>query len=164
MLWGILGRPFLDLEPLLDAPVVASLDAVAAEVEAGLVHAEARFTGGTLKWMGVCAQWTRDDGCLDAMHAIEAFSLEDWRALVALADEPQAFDEERWRETRFGDETDHPFNRAQERWLAIRHGVYFPWKCCVHLLDNDRWEDKHHGVGKDSCQCSCSLVLPRGGG
>ena len=29
-----------------------------------------------------------------------------------------------------------------------RHHVYFPWKVCYHLLENDRWEDKHSGAGK----------------
>ena len=30
----------------------------------------------------------------------------------------------------------------------MRHGAYFPWKCCYHLLANERWEDKHSGDGK----------------
>jgi Rieske 2Fe-2S family protein len=38
---------------------------------------------------------------------------------------------------------------AQMRYLSFRHGVYFPWKVCYHLLENDRWEDKHSGSGKD---------------
>jgi hypothetical protein len=33
--------------------------------------------------------------------------------------------------------------------LEQRHGVYFPWKVCYHLLANDRWEDKHSGEGKN---------------
>ena len=49
----------------------------------------------------------------------------------------------------FGDETDRPFTPAQQRFLEQRYGVYFPWKVCYHLLDNDRWEDKHSGDGKD---------------
>lgn len=149
MLCGIRGKPYLDLEPFLDEAIVAALPDVEREVSAGLVHAEARYTGGTLKWMGVCAPWTQDDGYLDAMHAIERFSLEEWKELVALADDPSSFDASCWRDTRFGDETEHPFSRAQERFLEVKHGVYFPWKCCVHLLENDRWEDKHHGAGKD---------------
>ena len=48
----------------------------------------------------------------------------------------------------FGDETDRPFSRAQMRFLEHRYGVYFPWKVCYHLLENDRWEDKHSGDGK----------------
>jgi Rieske 2Fe-2S family protein len=52
-------------------------------------------------------------------------------------------------ERAFGDETDRPLTRAQMKWLEMRHGVYFPWKVCYHLLDNDRWEDKHSGEGKD---------------
>ena len=34
-------------------------------------------------------------------------------------------------------------------YLKYQHGVYFPWKVCYHLLENDRWEDKHSGEGKD---------------
>jgi len=33
-------------------------------------------------------------------------------------------------------------------YLKYQHGVYFPWKVCYHLLENDRWEDKHSGAGK----------------
>jgi Rieske 2Fe-2S family protein len=33
-------------------------------------------------------------------------------------------------------------------YLKYRYGVYFPWKACYHLLENDRWEDKHSGAGK----------------
>jgi hypothetical protein len=49
----------------------------------------------------------------------------------------------------FGDETDHPFTAGADALLTVRHGVYFPWKTCYHLLENDRWEDKHSGAGKD---------------
>ena len=34
-------------------------------------------------------------------------------------------------------------------YLKYRYGVYFPWKVCYHFLENDRWEDKHSGDGKD---------------
>jgi hypothetical protein len=34
------------------------------------------------------------------------------------------------------------------RFLLYRHKVYFPWRDSYHLLENDRWEDKHSGAGK----------------
>src|SRR6185295_18413440 len=114
----------------------------------GLAQAETHYTGGTLKWMGVVAPWAMDDAYLDAMQVIEALPDAEIATLLALADEPEAFDPAQRASYRFGDETERPFNRAQERWLAYRHGVYFPWKACYHLLENDRWEDKHSGAGK----------------
>lgn len=119
-----------------------------AEISRGLVHVETSYTGGSLKWMGVVAPWQMEDGYLDYMHVIEAFDETEFLELVALADEPGQFEAGRRAEYKFGDETEHPLNRAQMRWLSIRHGVYFPWKVCYHLLENDRWDDKHSGQGK----------------
>lgn len=144
-LHGLFGRPYLDLGHLLDD---AALEAIDTEVTRGLVHVETSFTGGTLKWMGVVAPWKMDDGYRDAMTTIEGFDEGEFRELVSLADRPEDFDLARPADYSFGDETDHPLNRAQMRWLSLRHGVYFPWKVCYHLLENDRWEDKHSGEGK----------------
>jgi Rieske 2Fe-2S family protein len=144
-LWGIFGRPYLDLSRVLD---VAALDALDAEVTRGLAHVEARYTGGTLKWMGVVAPWAMDDAYHDAMQVIEALPDQELRTFFSLAEDPAVLRVEDRARYRFGDETDHPLTRAQERWLAYRHGVYFPWKVCYHLLENDRWEDKHSGEGK----------------
>jgi Rieske 2Fe-2S family protein len=144
-LWGIFGRPFLPLDDVLD---LSALDAIDAEVARGIAHVETTYTGGTLKWMGVVAPWAMEDAYLDAMHVIEGLPDEEIEVLFSLADDPTVFRIEDRARYRFGDETDHPFNRAQERWLAYRHRVYFPWKVCYHLLENDRWEDKHSGAGK----------------
>ncbi len=142
---GLFGAPFADLEHLLDAPALEDMD---RELTRGLGEVETRYTGGTLKWMGVVAPWQLDDGYLDAMHAVEGMSREELAELVGLADDPDAIDLDGDGRPALGDETDAPFNRAQERWLALRHGVYFPWKACYHLLENDRWDDKHSGAGK----------------
>jgi Rieske 2Fe-2S family protein len=144
-LWGIFGRPYLDLAGVLD---LSALDALDAEIAVGLSRVESRYTGGTLKWMGVVAPWAMEDGYRDAMHAIEALPEAELEAFIALADDPDALRAGDRSRLRFGDETEHPFTRAQERWLAYRHGVYFPWKVCYHLLENERWEDKHSGEGK----------------
>jgi Rieske 2Fe-2S family protein len=143
--WGIFGRPFLDLAGALD---LGPLDAIDAEVARGLAHVETGYTGGTLKWMGVVAPWAMHDQYLDAMHVIEALPDAELASFLSLADDPTRFRVEDRTRYRFGDETDHPFNAAQQRWLAYRHGVYFPWKVCYHLLENERWEDKHSGEGK----------------
>ena len=145
-LWGILGQPFLDLGGVLD---LSALDAIDTEISRGLAQVETHFTGGTLKWMGVVAPWAMDDAYLDAMHVIERLPDAELAVLCSLADDPSVFEAAQLRSYRFGDETEHPLNRAQERWLAYRHGVYFPWKACYHLLENDTWEDKHSGAGKD---------------
>lgn len=144
-LWGLFGQPYCDLSDVLD---LAPLDAIDAEVSRGLAQVETRYTGGTLKWMGVVAPWAMDDGYPDAMHVIEELPDDELETLVSLADDPASIDLSDRAGLRFGDETEHPFNRAQERWLSYRHGVYFPWKACYHLLENDRWEDKHSGAGK----------------
>lgn len=144
-LWGMFGRPFADLEGVLD---LSALDALDRELSRGLAHVKTTYTGGTLKWMGVVAPWAMDDEYLDAMTVIEGLPDDELRVFFSLADDPSALRIEERATYKFGDETDHPFNRAQERWLAYRHGVYFPWKVCYHLLENDRWEDKHSGEGK----------------
>lgn len=154
---GLFGAPFVDLEHLLSG---GALDVIDDEITRGLLEVETRYTGGTLKWMGVVAPWQVDDGYLDAMHAVEQMSRSELEALVALADDPAAIDVSGDGRPALGDETDAPFNRAQERWLAVRHGVYFPWKACYHLLENDRWEDKHSGVGK-SFTAEALRVFPR---
>ncbi len=139
---GIWGKPYIDLSPFLDTSSFPELD---REVTRALCHVDVGQTGATLKWMGVVAPWVMNDGYPDAMHVLENLDQEDLRDFIALGDDP-TMDPETTRE--FGDETDHPFTHAQMRWLSFRHGVYFPWKVCFHLLENDRWEDKHSGSGK----------------
>jgi hypothetical protein len=143
---GIFGQPYLNLDDVIGTDALPALD---REITRGLVHVEPGQTGGSLKSMGICAPVHDDDGYVDYGDVIAGFTFAEWQELVSLADAPSAFDPARWRETRFGDETDHPLNRAQIRWLTYRYGVYFPWKVCVHLKENHLWEDKHHGAGKD---------------
>ena len=144
-IWGIFGQPYVNLEEVID---VDALDALDVEISRGLARVETGYTGGTLKWMGVVAPWAVEDAYLDAMHVLEELSDEELQIFFSLADDPATLRLEDRARYRFGDETEHPFNRAQQRWLSYRHGVYFPWKVCYHLLENDRWEDKHSGAGK----------------
>jgi hypothetical protein len=131
---------------LLSPQVLRDID---DEVTRALVDIEPGQTGGGLKHMGICAPWVNDDPYVDYGDVIDGFDVDEWRQLVALSDDPGAHDVARWRETRFGDETENPLNRRQMRWLTFRYGVYFPWKVCVHLLENRLWDDKHDGRGKD---------------
>ena len=144
-LWGLFGEPFLDLAEWIDTACFGALD---REITRGLAQVETRGTGATLKWMGVVAPWMMDDGHRDAMDAIRAMSGEDYRDFIALGDDPRAADPAQRDAIDFGDETDRPFTRAQERLLECRHGVYFPWRFSYHFIENDRWEDKHSGEGK----------------
>lgn len=141
---GLFGRPFIDLGDLLDDAALTEMD---REITRGLVRVTPSYTGGSLKWMGVVAPWQMEDGYLDLMHVVEQMSRDELAELAALGDTPVDLDG--GPAVAFGDETDHPLTLAQMRWLSLRHGVYFPWKVCYHLLENDQWDDKHSGAGKD---------------
>ena len=144
-LHGIFGRPFVDMTPFVDVSRFAELD---AEVSAGLARVELSFTGGSLQWMGVTAPWVREAGYVDYMSLIPELPRDEFAQFVALGEEAGGIDLEKRVEYTFGDETDRPLTLAQMRWLKMRHRVYFPWTC-YHLLENDRWDDKHSGEGKE---------------
>lgn len=145
-LWGLYGRPWIDLGPFLDLDA-DHLERLDREIVLGLSRVRPSWTGGTLKWMGVVAPWMMDDGFLDAMQAIEEMSPGERADFIALSEDTAHLDPADETLT-FGDETDHPFTEEQARLLSYRHGAYFPWKVVYHLLENDRWEDKHSGAGK----------------
>lgn len=144
-LHGIFGKPWLDLTPHLPAMTSVVLSEIDTEITQGLRDVEHGQTGATLKWMGVVAPWQMDDGFVDAMAAIEAMDDEAFGTFLSLGDYDPA---KVRRGDVFGDETDRPFSSKQIAFLTEHHHVYFPWKTCYHLLENDRWEDKHHGSGK----------------
>jgi hypothetical protein len=144
-IWGVHGAPYADLEDLVDTSALSALD---GEITRGLARVDTSYTGGTLKWMGVVAPWAMDDEYLDAMHVIEGLDDAGFATFASLADDPASLADIDRSKATFGDETDRPLSRAQMRWLAYRHSVYFPWKVCYHLLENDRWDDKHSGAGK----------------
>ena len=164
---GLFGRPFLDLGELVEPSELAAVD---DEITAGLARVETTRTGGTLKWMGVVAPFQMNDGRVDAMHAIEAMTKGELARFVALGDRPEDVDDGATDPRspsvdldgvrRFGDETDHPFSPAQVRFLEEQHQAYFPWKRCYHLVENDKWEDKHSGAGKDFGE-EARRVFPR---
>ena len=138
-LCGVWDRAYLDLSRYIDTSSFGALD---DEIVYALSRVESSYTGGSLKWMGVVAPWVHDDPYVDYGHV----SKSELARFVSLADDPSVFDLD--RTYTFGDETDHPLTRAQMLYLKHRYGVYFPWKVCYHLLENERWEDKHSGEGK----------------
>src|SRR5262249_1057414 len=140
------GAPFVDLAQFIDTAELPALD---DEITAAFAKIEPSYTGATLKRMGVVAPWQIDDGFVDAMDAIETMSDAELARFLALGDATRQLDVPDRARFAFGDEPDHPFSREQTLFLEYRHKVYFPWKVCVHLLENDRWEDKHSGEGKD---------------
>jgi hypothetical protein len=142
-LHGLFGRPFMDLSGLIDTSGFAAMD---REISLALATLDCDGTGATLKSMGVVAPWVMGDGRRDAREALRALSESELADFLSLGEGEVS--EEALRDRDFGDETDHPFTRAQQRWLEVRHGVYFPWRYCFHLLANDRWDDKHRGDGK----------------
>jgi Rieske 2Fe-2S family protein len=144
-LWGIWGRPYLDLSADIDTSCFAELD---EEVAFGLARVDTTRTGGSLKWMNVVAPWVHDDPYRDYGEVIEGFDDAELERFVALAENPGAFGREELRSYTFGDETAHPLTPEQVRFLAYRHGVYFPWRDAYHLVENLRWADKHSGAGK----------------
>lgn len=143
-LCGIFGEPYLDLEPFFDTTGFGDLD---DEITGALPDLDVSYTGGSLKWMGVVAPWVHDDPFVDYMHVIEGMSPGELERFTSFGDAPAAPCPGGQR--RFGDETDNPLSTRQMLYLKYRYGVYFPWKVCWHLLENDRWEDKHSGEGKD---------------
>jgi hypothetical protein len=161
-LCGIWGRPYVDLSALLDTSELAAID---EEIVCALPRMEVSYTGGSLKWMGVTAPWVAEDPYVDYMKVIEGFSREELVRFVSYGTAPEGWDEA-LRDNgdighfHFGDETDNPLSREQMLYLKYRYGVYFPWKVCYHLLENDRWEDKHSGEGKDFSD-DARQMLPR---
>ena len=154
-LCGIWGLPYVDLDGVLDTSSFGELD---REISYGLTALDVSYTGGSLKWMNVVAPWVQDDGYADLGHVIRGFDRDEFVRFVSLADDPAGFDLDRFREYTFGDETDNPLTRRQMLYLKYQHGVYFPWKVCYHLLENDRWEDKHSGQGKRFSEEAESLL------
>lgn len=154
-LCGIFGRPYVDLSSIVDTSDFPSLH---EEIVCALPRLETSYTGGSLKWMGVTAPWVNRDPYVDCMRVISAMSPEELATFVGYGDAPAHFDPTLKYE--FGDETDHPLSKQQMLYLKYRYGVYFPWKVCYHLLENDRWEDKHSGADKDFA-AEARALLPR---
>jgi hypothetical protein len=144
-LTGILGRPYLDLTPLLD---LGLLDEVHEEVCMGLAQLEVDSTGGSHRSMGIMPPSRRHEAHGDYGEVLRGLSREEFARFASLADEPEDFDPDQQASYRIGEEQDHPLSRQQARYLALRHRVYFPWKVYVELIPNLYWDQKSTGAGK----------------
>lgn len=145
MIHGVLGRPFLDLAPLLDLSV---LDAIHEEVCLGLANVPTDYTGGSHRSMDIMPESRRAEAHVDYGEVIAAMDARAYETFRSLADDPETFPP-RPAGASFGEERDHPLSRRQMLWLERRFGVYFPWKVYFEMIPNRYWEEKSSAEGKD---------------
>ncbi len=138
MLLGILGRPYLDLEPHLD---LAGLDEVHEEVCLGLTQVSPDYTGGSHRSMGIVPASRTDATYADYGEVLRAMGPRHFATFRRLADDPSAFPPEVARD-QIGEERSLPLSRRQMLWLEYRFGVYFPWKVYFELMPNTYWGEK----------------------
>ena len=143
---GILGHPFIDLEPYLDTSRFEEID---EEISLGLAQVAVEYTGGSHKHMGIVPPSLADEPYVDYGDVIAGFDRDEFARFVSLAERPGDFDVERQHEYSFGEERDVPLTKKQMLWLEYRYGVYFPWKVFYEMIPTKNWDDKSHGVGKE---------------
>lgn len=142
---GIGGRPWVDLEPLLE---LGALPDVHEEICLALAQLPADYTGGSHRSMGIMPEGREAEALVDYVEVIRGLSEDAFERFRALSDRPSALSYARRDVTTFGEEREVPLSRRQMMWLKVRHGVYFPWKGYVELMPNARWEDKADPSGK----------------
>jgi hypothetical protein len=142
---GILGRPYVPLDGLLD---LAPLDAVHDEICLALAQMPVDYTGGSHRSMGIMPPDRAREALVDYGEVIAGLDGGEFERFRSLADDPRAIDPARRATLTFGEERDVPLSRRQMLWLKYRHGVYFPWKVYVELIPNRWWGDKSSAEGK----------------
>jgi hypothetical protein len=143
MLAGIHGRPFIDLEPLLD---LGALDEVHDEICVGLANVPVDYTGGSHRTMGIMPASREAEAVIDYGEVIRALGDRDFATLRELSDAPDDLDPS---SRDIGEERDVPLSRRQMLWLKYRFGVYFPWKVYFEMIPNQFWHEKSSSDGKD---------------
>lgn len=141
---GVLGRPFIDLEPWLD---LTALAAVHEEICIALAQLPTGYTGGSHRSMQIVAPSRAAEVGTDYGEVIAAFSDDEFAVFRSLADDPSLYTGD-MRARSYGEEREVPLSRTQMLWLEAKHGVYFPWKVFYQLMPIDRWEDKDRLDGK----------------
>jgi hypothetical protein len=154
---GIFGKPYIDLEPLLD---LSALPAIHEEICLGLAQVPVEYTGGSHRSMGIMPPSRAREAYGDYGEVIRGMSREEFVRFVALAEEPGRFDPERRHEYRFGEEQDHLLSRKQMRYLSYRYGVYFPWKVYYEMIPNLYWDEKSSSEGKSFTR-QARMFFPR---
>jgi hypothetical protein len=144
---GPARTPFVDLAPFLPLEGLAE---VHDEICLALARLPSGFTGGSHRSLGILPKNREDDVFGDYGEVFATLDDEGLATLAKLGDSP------RWRapldELRaatLGEERDLPLSWAQQRWLLVRHRVYFPWTTFHELMPVDRWDDKDDLAGKD---------------
>lgn len=145
---GLYGRPFL---PLDEALAVAGVDlsilgAIHDEVCLAYATMPVDYTGGSHRSMGIMPPSRVADAVVDYVEVVRALPDAEWRAFVALANDPSDYDGVDRADV--GEERAVALSRRQMLWLKVRHGVYFPWKGYLELIPNQRWTDKASFEGK----------------
>lgn len=145
MLTGVLGRPYLDLEPLLDLPDLAEIH---DEICVGLANVPVDYTGGSHRTMGIMPPSRAAEAVCDYGEVIRALDDRGFSTFRELSDDPDAIDPGA-RDLEYGEERAVPLSRRQMLWLKYRFGVYFPWKVYFEMIPNRYWDEKSTGAGKD---------------
>lgn len=148
---GLFGRPYVDLEPLLD---LSALPAVHEEICLALAQLPMDMTGGSHRSMGIVPPSRAHEVGRDYGEIVRAMTDAELATFASLSDDPArlkpALDDPSVRASlELGEERDIPLSRRQMHWLKVRFGVYFPWKAYVELIPNLRWSDKATATGKD---------------
>src|SRR5262249_42063365 len=91
-LWGIWGRPYLDLSGEITPSCSPELD---EEIAYGLARVHPSRTGGSLKWMSVVAPWVHDDPYVDYGHVIGRMSRDEFVRFASLGEDPEEIDPDR---------------------------------------------------------------------
>jgi len=136
---GILGRPYLDLEPFLD---LSSLAEVHEEICLGLTRVAVDYTGGSHRTLGIVPESQQDARYADYGEVLRALSPAELATFATLSDsgvgEPAPGDPG----LVYGEERELPLSRRQMLWLKFRYGVYFPWQVYFELVPNRFWSEK----------------------
>jgi hypothetical protein len=154
---GVMGRPFLRLDGLLN---LAGLDAVHDEVCRALAEMPTEYTGGSHRSMEIMPPGTEHTALVDYGEVIAALDDAQYDTLCSLADDPDAAREVPRDEAVWGEERALPLSRRQMLWLEYRHRVYFPWKVYLEMIPNRWWGDKSRGADKRFTRLAESF-LPR---
>jgi hypothetical protein len=156
---GLFGRPYVDLEPLLD---LSGLDEIHEEVCLALAEVPVDYTGGSHRSMGIMPPSRTGEALVDYGEVIATLSDAAYATFRSLADDPSALPSSaevaRAEGATFGEERDHPLSRRQMSWLEYRYGVYFPWKVYLEMIPNRWWDEKSDAAGKGFTRVARTLL------
>jgi hypothetical protein len=140
---GIWGRPFIDLEPVLD---LSMLSQIHEEICLGLAQVPVSYTGGSHRTMRIMPECREDEAFVDYGEVLAKMSEAERETFVSLGD--PALQDEQPGVHQFGEEREHCLSRRQMLFLKYRYGVYFPWKVYYEMIPNKYWDEKSRAAGK----------------